>query len=225
VALSSARCCVLFVCLLVAVPSLTQDIDRLAHTVVFLYRTEQRPVVKDGKRGMETDTEFGTGFLFTPDDKTMFFVTANHVASIMKPDFRATVRGDNDTPLDMSSEDLIGTKNVIWVSHDTEDVAVALLHPSDCARPKIVEHFLSAKQLKSDNTGDRCIKCCCEACTCACRQKRSAFTLVAPEHSSDQLRKACPHLHGGTLAAQCQACAQSKQASQEFDRDHTQRTA
>ena len=76
VALSSARCCVLFVCLLVAVPSLTQDIDRLAHTVVFLYRTEQRPVVKDGKRGMETDTEFGTGFLFTPDDKSMFLVTA-----------------------------------------------------------------------------------------------------------------------------------------------------
>src|SRR5579863_6491520 len=50
----------------------------------------------------------------------------------------------------MSGEDLTGTKNVTWVSHDKEDVAVTLLHPSNDVRAKLAGHFLPTKNILSD---------------------------------------------------------------------------
>jgi hypothetical protein len=94
--------------LLIAVRSFAQSVDALSGSVLFLYKEEQRPVlddnkkpvVKDGKEVTETHTEYGTGFLVTPDNNLMFLVTAEHVACIIKSDFRAIIHGDNDTPFD-----------------------------------------------------------------------------------------------------------------------------
>lgn len=150
---------VLIACLLWAVRSPTQTMDQFSGAVVFLYKTEQhpvlkneKPVIKDGKNVLETKIKFGTGFLVTPDGSALLLVTAEHVTADIKSDFRAIVRGDNDTPVDMSSEDLTGTKNVTWVSHKTEDVAVALLHPSKDVMSKLLGHFMQESFISSGVT-------------------------------------------------------------------------
>lgn len=150
---------VLFACLLWAVPSPPQTMDQFSGAVVFLYKTEQhpalehgKPVIKNGKQLIETKIKFGTGFLVTPDGTTMVLVTAEHVTNDIKSDFHAVVRGDNDTPLNMSSEDLTGTKNVIWISYGKEDVAVTLLHPSKDVMPKLAGHFMQENLISSDLT-------------------------------------------------------------------------
>jgi hypothetical protein len=146
------RRCILFTCLLSVVPSFSQTMDQFSVAVVFLYRTEQHPVVKDGKQLTELQAKFGTGFFFTPDGSTMILVTAEHVTSDMKTDFHAVVRGENDTPVDMSSEDLTGTKSVTWVSHGKEDVAVTVLHPSKDVMPKLMGRFIPKNLISSDVT-------------------------------------------------------------------------
>lgn len=147
----------LFACLLWGAPSLSQTMDAFSGAIVFLYRTEQRPALKDGKpiiQGgkplVESRTQFGTGFLVSPDGITMILVTAGHVAADIESDFHAVVRGDNDTPVDMRSEDLTGAKNVAWVFHDKEDVAVTILHPSNGVIPKLVGRFIPEKLISSD---------------------------------------------------------------------------
>jgi hypothetical protein len=145
------RRCTLFV-LLLAVPSFSQTMDQFSGAVVFLYRTEQSPTIKDGKETMETVERGGTGFLVTPDNSTMILVTAEHVSKDLKDEFRAIVRGDNDTPVDMSSEDLAGTKSVSWITHGTEDVAVTILHPNKDTVAKLAGHFMPKNLISSDSS-------------------------------------------------------------------------
>jgi hypothetical protein len=143
-----------FACALVMLTSaaFSQNLDKLSGTVVFLYKIQQRPVIKDGKPVVEPHIDYGTGFFATPDGTTMIVVTAEHVSSIIKSDFRATLLGDNDTPFDVSSEELTGTKDVVWVSHGKEDVAVALIHPKQDVMAKLAGRFLRRTMLSSDNT-------------------------------------------------------------------------
>jgi hypothetical protein len=131
--------------------------DTVSGAVVFLYHTEQhpalkdgKPVIQDGKPLIEFQTKFGTGFLVSPDGNTMILVTAEHVTTDIKADFHAVVRGDNDTPVDMSSEDLTGAKSVTWVSHDKEDVAVTILHPRKDVILKLSGHFMPESLISSD---------------------------------------------------------------------------
>lgn len=143
--------CMLFV-LFLAVPSFAQTMDQFSGAVVFLYRTEQTPTIKDGKKTMEPITRYATGFLVTPDRTTMILVTAEHVSKDLKDSFRAIIRGDNDTPVDMSSEELAGTKSVSWVTHGTEDVAVTILHPNKDTVAKLPGHFMPKNLISSDSS-------------------------------------------------------------------------
>lgn len=151
-------CRVLFAMLLFVVPSLSQTIDTFSGAVVLLHKMKPqpvikngKPVVKNGKAVMEPKPEGATGFFVTPDNEMMILVTAEHVATEMKSDFRATIRDENDTPFDMSSEDLTGTKAVIWVSHSKEDVAVTILHPAKAALSKLTGRFIPRKFIFSDD--------------------------------------------------------------------------
>ena len=148
----------LFVCVALFVSaqtSLSQTIDRLAESVVFLYRVgpilspDGKPVLKDGKP--ENKVEFGTGFLVATDGRALILVTAEHVSAMLKSNFRATIHGQNDTPQDMSSEELTGTKDVKWVTHGTEDVAVVVLHPSNTVLEILKGHFLPSAQVSADD--------------------------------------------------------------------------
>jgi hypothetical protein len=60
-----------------------QLLEKLSGAVVFLQNREDRAIVKDGKRGMQTTQKSGTGFL-VGDQTVLFLVTAEHVASDMK---------------------------------------------------------------------------------------------------------------------------------------------
>ena len=113
--------------------------DKLAVTVVFLHQTQP-------------NGRFGTGFFVTPDGKNMFLVTAEHVSSVLQGSFRATLSGINDTPVEVSSEDLTGAKNVTWISNGKEDVAVAWLHPSGIASAMLNGRFLGSASISSDST-------------------------------------------------------------------------
>lgn len=64
-----------------------QNLDKISATVVYLHKPDVS----------------GTGF-FVGDGTTMFLITADHVASLMKSDFRATLLAEHDTPFDVSSE-------------------------------------------------------------------------------------------------------------------------
>jgi hypothetical protein len=125
------------VLLALASNALGQNLDRLAATVAFVYK----PHVGSG-----------TAFFASADGTTLILVTAEHVSSVLKSDFRATLLGDNDTPFDVSSEELTGTKDVVWVSHDKEDVAVTLIHPKQNVLAKLGGHFLARTMLSSENT-------------------------------------------------------------------------
>jgi hypothetical protein len=124
-----------FAALLLSVSVFGQSIEQFSGTVVFL-RTLQ-------------NQSYATGFLVTPDERTMVLVTAEHVALLMKSAFRATIRGENDTPIDLSSEELTGSKTVNWVAHGTEDIAVTVLHPSSDVISKLQHHFMVAKAIDS----------------------------------------------------------------------------
>jgi hypothetical protein len=130
--------------------SFSQAMDQFSGAVVFLYGAEQHSVVKDGKQLMETQIKYGTGFLVSPDNTTMLLVTADHVSVDVKSDFRAIVRGDGDSAIEMSSEELTGTKNVVWISHEKEDVAVTILHPSNNIRSKLAGRFMPTNLISSD---------------------------------------------------------------------------
>jgi hypothetical protein len=81
----------------------------------------------------------------------MFLVTAEHVSLILKSDFRATLRGGNDTPFDVSSEELIGASDVVWVSHGREDVAVTAMHPKENVLAKLAGRFLLKATVSADS--------------------------------------------------------------------------
>lgn len=143
----SATCRVIFVtCLLWAVPSAPQTVDQVAGATVFLYKSTQK--VKDGKPVVET--KYGTGFLVAVDENALFLVTAEHVSADVTTDFKTIIRGDNDTPSGMSSEELTGVKEVTWVSHGVENIAVARLHPSNEAVAKLQGHFMRTSLISSD---------------------------------------------------------------------------
>lgn len=143
-------------CVLSAMPSLSQTLDQFAGSSVFLYRTNPNPVLKNGKPVIQNgkkvfETKYGTGFLVTVDDNNLFLVTAEHVAKDIKSDFHVIVRGDNDTPIDMPSEELTGTKNVTWIAHGVEDVAVLRLHPGKDIFAKLTGHFMQTLLISSDS--------------------------------------------------------------------------
>jgi hypothetical protein len=140
----------IFLVFSLVVTSFGQNLDQLSIVVVYLHRTEQQPIIRDGQRATLLQTNYGTGFLVSPDGNSMFLVTAAHVAAAMQSTFRATIRGDNDTPIDLSSGELVGSLAVTWVLHDTEDIAVTALHPSDRVMPKMKERFLARKAIAAD---------------------------------------------------------------------------
>jgi len=147
-----------FVLLLLVAPCLSQTVDQLSAIVVLLYRTEEHPAMKDGKPIMDGDkpriervTKYGTGFFVTPDGSTTILVTAEHVSTEIKSDFRIIARGESDTPLEMSSEQLAGTKDVDWITHGKEDVAVTILHPNKDTLVKLAGRFMSRNQIASDS--------------------------------------------------------------------------
>jgi hypothetical protein len=150
-----SRLLVLVVIFMSAPLSFSQTLDQLAEYVVFLYRVgpkltvDGKPLLKDNKP--EAELKFGTGFLVSPDNKTMVLVTAEHVSAIMKSDFRVTVHGQNDTPIDMSSEEITGAKNVNWVTHGREDVAVAVLHPDVKISMTLKGRFMPGQQVSLDS--------------------------------------------------------------------------
>jgi len=144
------RCSILVASVLWAALSFSQAMDQFSEAVVFVYRAEQHSVVKDGKQLMETQIKYDTGFLVTPDNNTMLLVTADHVSADVKSDFRAIVRGDGDSAIEMSSEELTGTKNVVWISHEKEDVAVTILHPSNNVRSKLAGRSMLTNLISSD---------------------------------------------------------------------------
>jgi len=135
-----------------SVPSLSQTMDQFSGVAVFLYRTKQRDVIKDGKKSKEIVMKSGTGFLVTPDGSTMILVTAEHVTKDIGGDFRAIVRGEKDTPVEMSSEELAGTKSVTWIPHGTEDVAVTILHPNKDTVARLAGHFMPKNLISSDSS-------------------------------------------------------------------------
>lgn len=149
---------VLLICLLCAVSAFSESpIDTLSSTVVLLHILKSEPVTKGGnpvieggKPLMKLVPEGATGFLVTPDDKALILVTAEHVATVIKSDFRVTIRDENDTSFDVSSEDCTGTKNVHWITHGKEDIAVTILHPSKDVIAKLKGHFYPKKFISSD---------------------------------------------------------------------------
>ena len=81
----------------------------------------------------------------------LFLVTAQHVALDMKSQRTVTIRGDNDTPINMKLEDLVGERDVRWVSHDKEDVAVVILRPTGITTAVLKGHFMPIRMLVSDD--------------------------------------------------------------------------
>ena len=121
---------------------------------MFSSRKEQRFVKKkNGKRVAESLTKSGTGFLVADENPVrLFLVTAQHVATDMKTQRTITLRGDNDTPINMPLEDLVGQQNVRWVFHDREDVAVVILHPAAKIVSSLQGHFMRMSMLVPDES-------------------------------------------------------------------------
>jgi hypothetical protein len=86
---------------LLAIPAQSQVLEKLSGSAVYLQEKEQQTTVKDGKPVTGTMTKFGTGFLVGDENNTLFLVTAQHVASDMKSERTATIRGEGDTPINM----------------------------------------------------------------------------------------------------------------------------
>jgi trypsin-like peptidase len=93
------------------VVALAQTLDDLSMTVAYL---------RQGNR-------FGTGF-FILADEGRFLVTAEHVANLLTAESSVTVRGTNDTPINVKLGDLVpGAQTVPWQHHNENDVAVLRL--------------------------------------------------------------------------------------------------
>jgi Trypsin-like peptidase domain len=127
----------LILILLLTVTCLGQSVDQLATNVVFLQ--EAPPGIRSG-----------TGFFVSLDGMNLFLVTAEHVSLVLGSSFRVTTRGPNDTPIELTSEELTGTKNVSWVTQGKEDVAVTWLHPDERTYSKLQGRFIGSKNLPSD---------------------------------------------------------------------------
>jgi hypothetical protein len=134
----------------------TQMLDKISATVVYLHRDIVETTTLDGAKyevylkvpGKEifipkTTKRAGTGFLIM-DGPLMFLVTAQHVASLMRPDSFATIRAPGDRPMTFTLDKLSGiTGQLRWVYHDTADVAVLTLHPPADVDSLLTEHFLA----------------------------------------------------------------------------------
>ena len=134
-----------------------QLLEKLSSTVVLLQANEDKTVVRDGRPATLTSTNIGTGFLVLDEGTNVaFLVTAEHVAVDMKSGpmrtRTATIRGDNDTPIVVPLEDLVGEKEIRWVYHDKEDVAVVVLHPAQPVSARLSQHFLPSGILLRDTT-------------------------------------------------------------------------
>lgn len=135
---------------LITIRLCAQTLDELAVTVVYLHGSQvSARQSQAGDCTCRTQVS-ATGFLVTTDGANMFLVTAEHVAAVLKSDFRATLRGTSDTPIDVSSEELTGTKNVIWVSHGKEDVAVTILRPAEKIVSNMTGRFMQRALISSD---------------------------------------------------------------------------
>lgn len=119
-------------------------IDELSIAVVFLYRNEVETIKKkDGvvyeiwlrKQGKEKPKasikrQSGTGF-FIAKGKSMFLVTASHVAKVLTPADKAVLRYRKDKPISLSLNILSGSKKKLqWSFHKKADIAVLTLHPT-----------------------------------------------------------------------------------------------
>ncbi len=128
-----------------------QTLDQFSATVVLLTQRGQRRIKQKGKYVREDFTELGTGFFVADAVGNLFLVTAEHVALDMKSDAVVTIQGVNDMPLNYPIQELTGTMGIKWVLHDSEDVAVLLLHPDPVISSSLQHHF-SRKEILSTET-------------------------------------------------------------------------
>src|SRR6266498_509482 len=73
---------------------------------------------------------FGTGFFVLADHP--FLVTADHVANFLNVSSSITVRGTNDTPINLKFADLVpDAQRLMWERHHENDLAVLRLKSTD----------------------------------------------------------------------------------------------
>ena len=148
---------VLLIGFLFACPVQAEDLklDDLYSTVIYL---EGREIMKTQKDDIEYEVwlkhpertllepqwvkNIGTGFLIERN-RSLYLVTAAHVAKWMDFWAQATVRTTPDRLLTLSLVELSGgSSSILWTYHKEADVAVLPLDPSDRARQAIQDHFL-----------------------------------------------------------------------------------
>ena len=89
----------------------------------------------------------GTGFFVLADHPVL--VTAEHVANVLTPTSSLTVRGYNDTPINLKIGDLVSnTETLAWERHPENDVAVLRLQSPDQLH-FLDKRFFPIKQLIS----------------------------------------------------------------------------
>ena len=133
----------------------TWTIAQLSVAVVYLHRSETAQILDDGvmkevwlKGPRDKNpqprllTQSGTGFL-VKDATRLYLVTAAHVAKAMGPGSLVTLAGPKDTPETIALDDLSGGPRPIWVQHESADVAVLVLKPSQ----QTVQRYLQGRFL------------------------------------------------------------------------------
>jgi len=129
-----------------------QTLDQFSTTVVLLVQHEQHTIKQKGKYVRKDSAILGTGFFIGDDAGNLFLITAEHVALKMKSDAAVTIRGTNDMPLSYPIQQLTGTTEVRWVFHETEDVAVLLLHPVPEMISSLERHFSPKRIFSTEMT-------------------------------------------------------------------------
>jgi len=86
---------------------------------------------------------YGTGFFV--QGKDYYLVTAEHVATYLKPLSPAVVRGENDSGIKFTLADLVGTSGTTldWETHTDSDVAVLRVQSQGDLWEKLKPRFIS----------------------------------------------------------------------------------
>ncbi len=111
-------------------PQFVNLLDQLSSCVAFL-----AGVSSDGK------PRVGTA-IFLASEKTLYLVTAGHVAETLNPNSQVTIRAAGDKPLSFRLGELAGLGGADkWQRSPEADIAILILHPSPILQPHLQGHF------------------------------------------------------------------------------------
>lgn len=83
----------------------------------------------------------GTAF-FLASEKTLYLITAGHVAETLDPNSQVTVRASGDKPVSFALNDLTGQAGALkWHRSPEADLAILILQPRSGIEPHLQGHF------------------------------------------------------------------------------------